>query len=82
MSTLSMITVQTEGSTMNGSDDPIPLSALQHWAYCPRQYAPIHLEQLFEDNLYTQRDPGSPCARGPGRRRLRPGLRVEQTLPL
>ena len=26
--------------------DPIPISALQHYLYCPRQCALIHLEQL------------------------------------
>ena len=35
--------------------DPLPLSALQHWAYCPRQCGLIHLEQAFDDNLHTQR---------------------------
>ena len=35
--------------------DPIPLSALQHWAYCPRQCALIHLEQAFEENVFTLR---------------------------
>ncbi|MBL8397305.1 MAG: CRISPR-associated protein Cas4 [Candidatus Accumulibacter sp.] len=62
--------------------DPITLSALQHWCYCPRQCALIHIEQVFEDNLYTQRgqalhqrvdDPG--CE-------VRDGLRVERALPL
>lgn len=62
--------------------DPIPLSALQHWAYCPRQCALIHVEQVFEENLFTQRgqalhkrvdDPGF---------ELREGLRVERALPL
>lgn len=62
--------------------DPIPLSALQHWCYCPRQCALIHVEQVFEDNLFTQRgqalhqrvdDPG--CE-------VRDGLRVERALPL
>lgn len=37
------------------SADPIPLSALQHWCYCPRQWALIHLEQVFEENLHTLR---------------------------
>jgi hypothetical protein len=32
-------------------DDPVYLSALQHWAYCPRQCGLIHLEQAFEDNI-------------------------------
>ena len=35
--------------------DPIALSALQHWAYCPRQCGLIHLEQAFDDNLHTLR---------------------------
>ena len=35
--------------------DPIPLSALQRWAYCPRQCALIHIEQVFAENLSTQR---------------------------
>ena len=38
-------------------DDPQPiaLSALQHWAYCPRQCALIYLEQAFDDNIHTLR---------------------------
>lgn len=35
--------------------DPIPLSALQHWSYCPRQCALIHVEQVFADNVFTAR---------------------------
>lgn len=35
--------------------DTIPLSALQHWAYCPRQCGLVHLEQAFDDNLHTMR---------------------------
>jgi hypothetical protein len=32
--------------------DPVALSALQHWVYCPRQCGLIHLEQAFEENLH------------------------------
>ena len=62
--------------------DPIPLSALQHWCYCPRQCGLIHLEQVFQENIFTQRgqalhkrvdDPGV---------EVRDGLRVERALPL
>lgn len=35
--------------------DLIPISALQHWSYCPRQCALIHVEQAFAENLYTAR---------------------------
>lgn len=33
--------------------DYLPLSALQHFAYCRRQFALIHLERLWEENLFT-----------------------------
>lgn len=33
--------------------DPIPLSALQHVVYCPRQAGLIHLERLWSENRFT-----------------------------
>ena len=36
-------------------DDPIPISALNQYAYCPRRCALIHGEQTFEDNVHTRR---------------------------
>lgn len=36
-------------------DEPIMLSALQHWSYCPRQCALIHVEQAFDENVHTMR---------------------------
>ncbi len=33
--------------------DLIPLSALQHYLYCPRQCALIHVEQQWAENRYT-----------------------------
>lgn len=62
--------------------DPIPLSALQHWCYCPRQCALIHVEQVFAENLYTLR--GRAVHRQvdqPGIE-TRAGLRVERALPV
>jgi CRISPR-associated exonuclease Cas4 len=35
--------------------DPIMLSALEHYSYCPRQCALIHVEQVWSENLYTMR---------------------------
>ena len=32
---------------------PIPLSALQHWLFCQRQCALIHLEQVWVENKFT-----------------------------
>ncbi len=63
-------------------DNLIMISALQHYSYCPRQYALIHLEQEFADNVHTNRghavhrvvdDPGSSAIKG---------MRVERALPL
>ena len=31
----------------------IPISALQHYLFCPRQCALIHLEQIWAENVYT-----------------------------
>lgn len=33
----------------------IPISAIEHWSYCPRQCGLIHLERTFDENLYTIR---------------------------
>jgi len=35
--------------------DLVMISALEHWSYCPRQCALIHLEQTFDENIYTLR---------------------------
>jgi CRISPR-associated exonuclease Cas4 len=62
--------------------DPIMLSALQHFSYCPRQCALIHLEQTFDDKVHTARgnsvhkqvdDPGYD---------VKHGVRVERALPV
>ena len=33
----------------------VPISAVQHGAYCPRQCALIHVEQTFDENVFTLR---------------------------
>lgn len=38
---------------MYAADDLIALSALQHYRYCPRRCALIHLEQIWAENIYT-----------------------------
>jgi CRISPR-associated exonuclease Cas4 len=38
---------------MYSIDDLIQLSALQHYAFCPRQCALIHVEQVWTENLLT-----------------------------
>lgn len=38
---------------MHPPADAVPISALQHYLYCPRQCALIHLEQVWAENVYT-----------------------------
>jgi CRISPR-associated exonuclease Cas4 len=62
--------------------DPIAISALQHWSYCPRQCGLIHVEQTFSENLYTVRGRHvHERADKPGNETRR-GARIERALPL
>ncbi len=63
-------------------EDALPLSALQHWCYCPRQCLLIHAEQAFAENVHTLRgqavharvdDPGV---------ETRAGVRAARAVPL
>lgn len=62
--------------------DPLPLSALQHWAYCPRQCGLIHLEQAFDDNVHTLRGQAVHATVDQPGMEIRAGLRVERALPV
>jgi CRISPR-associated exonuclease Cas4 len=62
--------------------DLLPLSALQHWSYCPRQCGLIHLEQAFEENVHTLRGRAvHELVDVPGFE-ARPDARIERALPL
>ena len=62
--------------------ETVPLSALQHWHYCPRQCGLIHLEQVFDDNVHTLRGQAVHAkADQPGVETAK-GVRVERALPL
>ena len=62
--------------------DPIHLSALQHWAYCPRQCGLIHLEQAFADNIHTARGQAVHHLVDEAGYEMKAGVRVERALPL
>ena len=40
-------------STSEADDDALPISGLQHLAFCSRQWALIHLEQVWVENVRT-----------------------------
>lgn len=39
--------------TLSEADESLPLSALQHWLFCPRQCALIHIERVWAENQFT-----------------------------
>ena len=63
--------------------EPIMLSALQHFVYCPRQCGLIHIEQAFSENVFTMR--GQAVHRQvdtPGYETNRAGVCAERALPV
>lgn len=62
--------------------DPIAISALQHWAYCPRQCGLIHLEQAFADNIHTARGQAVHHLVDTPGYEIKSGVRVERALPV
>lgn len=69
-------------SALEMGDDPIPISALQHYVYCSRQCALIHLEQVWNENLYTLRGRRAHEGVDIPEGMVREGVRVEYALPL
>ena len=67
---------------MPPEDDLIMLSALQHYSYCPRQCALIHVEQQFADNLHTARGNAVHALVDIPGYEVRSGIRLERALPL
>ena len=65
-----------------GEDELVPISALQHMLYCPRQCALIHIERQWAENRFTaegsvlheRADAGSSERRG--------SLRIERSVAL
>lgn len=65
-----------------GGFDPIPISALEHYAYCPRQCALIHVEQVWSENIYTMRGRDVHERVHDDTSHELAGVRLERSLPL
>lgn len=63
-------------------EEPVLLSALQHYSYCPRQCALIHEEQSFAENLHTARGDAVHALVDLEGYEVRAGVRIERALPL
>src|ERR671921_686889 len=63
-------------------EDIVLISALEHYSYCPRQCALIHVERVFDENVFTLRGrraherADAPNTTGEN------GVRIERALPL
>ncbi len=66
----------------NEPDDLIMISALEHWSYCPRQCGLIHVDQTYEENLYTMRGQAMHKIVDEVETEVQHGVRIERALPL
>ncbi len=63
-------------------DELVPLSALQHHLFCPRQCALIHVEQMWAEDVATAEGRLLHERVDAGGAETRPGLRVERGVAL
>ncbi len=67
---------------MYPESDYIMLSALQHYLYCPRQCALIHLEQVWAENRFTAEGRVLHERADSGEKMSQGGMRTVRTLPI
>lgn len=68
---------------MNYSDEElIPISALQHFIFCPRQCALIHIERVWKENLFTTEGKQIHEKVHDSGEENRPGIKIERGKPI
>ena len=75
-----MTAFSTETQGENQDTRLIPLSALQHYAFCPRQCALIHNEQAWAENYLTAQGRALHERVDSGEPETRKGVRFERTV--
>ena len=68
--------------TVEHADDLIMLSALQHLVFCERQCALIHIEQLWNENLFTAEGRIMHDKVDTSNRESRGNIRIEYGVPM
>lgn len=63
-------------------EDLLPISALQHFLFCKRQCALIHIEQLWSENIFTAQGKVMHNKVDQGGRESRRDIRLEYGVPL
>jgi CRISPR-associated exonuclease Cas4 len=69
-------------ATIVSEDDLLPISALQHLAFCERQCALIHLEGMWQENRLTAEGRGLHDRAHDAEVEVRPGVRIVRGLRL
>ena len=67
---------------MYSEDDVVLVSAVEHFSYCPRQCALIHVESIFDENVFTLRGRQAHERVDQPEARTEAGVRVERALPI
>jgi CRISPR-associated exonuclease Cas4 len=60
----------------------LPISALQHWVYCERQCALIHLEREWGENRYTAEGRDMHRRAHAATHEQRPGVLIQRAVPV
>lgn len=68
--------------TTESTDDLIMLSALQHFVFCPRQCALIHIEQMWSENVLTAEGRIMHDKVDTANRESRGNIRIEYGVPM
>lgn len=64
------------------TDEAVLISALEHFSYCPRQCALIHVERIFDENVFTLRGRHAHERTDQALTTVENGVRMERALPL
>lgn len=67
---------------MSADDLIVLISSLEHWSYCPRQCGLIHVEQVFDENVFTLRGSRAHARVSEPATTTEDGKRVERALPV
>src|SRR3989337_2446466 len=68
--------------SVESTDDLIMLSALQHFGFCPRQCALIHIEQLWAENVLTAEGRIMHDKVDTANKESRGNIRIEYSVPM
>lgn len=63
-------------------DDIVMVSAIEHYSYCPRQCALIHVEKVFDENVFTLRGSMAHERVDQPTDTVQDGVTVERALPI